>query len=356
MINDQKTIDEYYEMLINKSSQYEGIFFVGVKTTGVFCRPTCPAKKPLKINCEFFNSAQEAVLSGFRPCKRCNPLSSPSLFTPEVQKLIEAIEQDPTRKWTDADFDKLSVSANTARRQFKKQFGMTFIAYTRSRRLGIAFQQIRNGSKVIDGQLNAGYESGNGFTDAFSKTMGNLPMKSKEIKELKSTWIETPLGAMIAIADDDYLYLLEFTDRRGLENEIKKLREKHHYCIVPGNSEVFVKLRYELNNYFKGFNFEFTVPIKMIGSDFQKNVWLKLQEIPPGETISYKKLACSVSNANAARAVARANGANQISILIPCHRVINLNGELGGYGGGIHRKEWLLRLEKNNMIKADTNR
>src|SRR5260221_2980699 len=137
---------EYYQALLDKNTNYEGIFYVGVKTTGVFCRPTCPARKPKFENCEFFETAQEALLASFRPCQRCRPLSYPDQTSELVQTLIEAIEKDPSRRWKDRDFQNLSIDASTARRQFKKRFGMTFVAYARARRMGIAMKQIRKGN------------------------------------------------------------------------------------------------------------------------------------------------------------------------------------------------------------------
>ena len=152
----------YYQALLDKDDEYEGIFYVGVTTTRVFCRPTCPARKPKKENCEFFRTAQEAMLASFRPCKRCRPLSHPNYVSDTIQLLVEAVEQDPNKRWKTADFKALSIDESTARRQFKKRFGMTFVAYARARRIGVAMQEIRKGSSVIDAQLQAGFESGSG--------------------------------------------------------------------------------------------------------------------------------------------------------------------------------------------------
>ncbi|OZQ63953.1 bifunctional transcriptional activator/DNA repair enzyme protein Ada [Paenibacillus sp. VTT E-133280] len=347
MITNKQQIDKYYEMLVEKNSNYEGVFFVGVRTTRIMCRPTCPAKKPYKENCEFFATAKEALLASYRPCKRCQPMSNPTKMSTEVKLLVEAIELNPERKWTDKDFDELSMSANTARRQFKKQFGMTFIEYARSRRLGLAFKHIRNGDSIINAQLDSGYDSSNGFRDAFSRTMGTVPNHSKQIKVLYCTWIETILGSMLAISDEECLLLLEFVDRKGLENEIKKLRTRLNATILPEKVPVLAQIEEELNLYFEGKLTEFRTPIRYIGSDFQQRVWNELRRIPVGQTVSYKELAEKINNPAACRAVARANGANQLSILVPCHRVINSNGESGGYGGGIARKEWLIHHENN---------
>lgn len=353
MILDGVQIDHFYKKLVEKDSSYEGTFFVGVKTTGIFCRPTCPAKKPKKENCEFFQTAQEATLAAYRPCKRCQPLNMPSTFSPEVKKLVEAIEENPQKKWMDKDFDLLAISPNTARRQFKKMFGMTFIEYARARRLGLAFNHIRNGKPIIDTQLASGYDSGNGFRDAFTKIMGTKPKDNKKIEMLTMQWFETKLGPMVAVASDSGLYLLEFVDRRGLEKEIEKLRAKKNAAIIPGTTVVLEQLQKELSLYFEGLLQIFEVPLADdYGTDFQRLVWKELCKIPYGQTINYKELAIAVGNEKATRAVARANGANTISIIIPCHRVINSNGELGGYGGGLDRKKWLIELEIDNRLQV----
>jgi AraC family transcriptional regulator of adaptative response/methylated-DNA-[protein]-cysteine methyltransferase len=260
--------------------------------------------------------------------------------------LVEAVEKNPEKRWKESDFKKLYVDASTARRQFKKRFGMTFVAYARARRMGLAMKQIREGHTVIDAQLSSGYESGSGFRDAFSRIMGAAPSKSGNHNVLKASWIDTPLGPMLAIGDDLALYMIEFVDRRGLEKEIERLRKKTKLAIVPGKPNPIKQIESELEGYFSGKNQEFKTPLFLLGSPFQKRVWEELQKIPRGETRSYAEIAKAIGKPSAFRAVALANGANQFAIVIPCHRVINSNGDLGGYGGGIKRKEWLLKHER----------
>ncbi len=340
---DQKKL--FYKALLEKNSEYEGLFYVGVKTTGVFCRPTCPARKPKFENCEFFNSAKEALTAAFRPCQRCRPLSHPNQVSSVVQTLVDAIEKNPEKRWKSDDFRQLTIDESTARRQFKKRFRMTFVEYARARRMGLAMKQIRKGNPVIDAQIEAGYESSSGFRDAFSRIMGSAPTQKNHLI-LKAAWIDTKLGPMLSIADDNGLYLLEFVDRRGLEREVERLRKKLQAAIIPGETHIIKKIKKELMDYFNGKKCQFKTPLILIGSLFQKSVWGTLQKIPPGETRSYLDIAKAVKKPTAFRAVANANGANQLAIIIPCHRVINANGDLGGYGGGISRKQWLIDHEK----------
>ncbi|MBA3813668.1 MAG: bifunctional transcriptional activator/DNA repair protein Ada [Alphaproteobacteria bacterium] len=340
---------EYYQALLDKNPEYEGVFYVGVKTTGVLCRPTCPARKPNFENCEFFETAQGALLASFRPCQRCRPLSHPNHVSELVQTLVKAVEDDPSRRWKDKDFEELSVDASTARRQFKKRFGMTFVEYARARRMGLAMKQIRGGDKVINAQIDTGYESSSGFRDAFSRIMGAAPSKLGHLNVLKASWLDTKLGPMIAIADEDALYLLEFVDRRGLEREVERLRQKTKSAILPGTTSPIHSIEKELNQYFNGELKAFKTPLFLLGSSFQKRVWEELQRIPFGETRSYAELAKAIGTPSAFRAVANANGANQIALVIPCHRVINTNGEHGGYGGGVVRKKRLINHEKQGI-------
>lgn len=346
----EKEKTEFYQALLEKKSEYEGVFFVGVKTTGVFCRPTCPARKPKFENCEFFENAKQALLASFRPCRRCQPLSHPNHVSKLVQILVEAVEQNPEKRWKDRDFKELSVDASTARRQFKKRFGMTFVEYARARRMGLAMKQIRSGESVIEAQLSTGYESGSGFRDAFTRIMGAPPSKMENDKILKAAWIDTILGPMLAIGDDSSLYLLEFVDRRGLEKEVERMRKRVNAAIIPGCTNPIQQIQEELKRYFEGTLKEFKTPLFLLGSPFQKRVWNALQKIPPGETRSYSDIANAIERPTAFRAVAQANGANQLAIVIPCHRVINANGEIGGYGGGVIRKKWLLSHEKNLIV------
>ena len=336
---------KYYQALLDKDPNYDGVFYVGVTTTGVFCRSTCPARKPKMENCTFLDTAEEALLASFRPCKRCQPLSHPDEVPQLVRALVEAVENTPEKRWKEQDFEALSTNAAQASRLFKKRFGMTFVAYARARRMGIAFKEIKQKNSVIESQLSVGYESGSGFRDAFSRIMGAPPLRAGEVHVLKASWIDTPLGPMLAIADEEELYLLEFVGRRGLEREIERLRYRMHAPIIPGMTAPLRSIEKELEKYFRGELMDFQTPFKTIGTPFQKQVWKELCEIPFGQTRSYKQIAFGINNPLAVRAVAQANGANQLAIIIPCHRVINASGELGGYGGGVARKTWLLEHE-----------
>ena len=325
---------------------YDGIFYLGVRTTGIFCHPSCSARKPLPQNVEFFASAREAVFAGYRPCKRCKPLLSPGQAPEWVESLLAEVERSPDQRFSDAVLRKLKFNPARARRFFKAHYGMTFQAYCRGRRLGKAFEQIRRGAKLDDVALGHGYESHSGFREAFSRTFGAPPGKADTRECISVTWIESPLGPLVAGATENSLVLLEFTDRRMLEAQFRTLGRIFGRAMVPGENIVLTQLRGELQQYFSGSLRTFTVPLEFPGSAFQRRVWKGLLGIPYGTTLSYEDLARRVGVARGQRAVGHANGLNRIGIVIPCHRVINKDGKLGGYGGGMWRKQWLLNLEK----------
>ena len=341
-----------YRALLQKDSAFEGVFYAAVKTTGIFCRPTCPAKKPKYENVEYFASPKEALYGGYRPCLKCNPLDKEIQPPVLVLKLREAVEKSPTGKFMDSDLIKMGIEPSTARRQFKSYYGMTFHEYHRSRRMGLALHEVRNGEDVIAAQLNTGFESASGFWDAFKKIFGESPGRAEKIEYLFAKWIDTPLGAMVALANEKGIYMLEFVDRRGLENELILLRKRTKGVIIPGSNNHLEKLAVELKNYFDGKITVFSVPVITLGSEFEKRVWELLRTIPSGETWSYVQLARAAGNANASRAVGRANGRNIIGIIIPCHRVIRADGNLCGYGGGIWRKQWLLNHERDAVSNS----
>jgi AraC family transcriptional regulator, regulatory protein of adaptative response / methylated-DNA-[protein]-cysteine methyltransferase len=339
--------DEFYRALQRRNAAYEGIFVVGVKTTGVFCRPTCPARKPLRENVEFFPGSSEALYAGYRACLRCKPMNVAGSAPPLVETLRQQVEQNLSEPLRDRHLVEMGIEPSTARRQFQRYFGMSFHAYQRARRMGSALAAVRNGSNILDTQLAHGFESPSGFREAFAKLFGAVPSKASGVHCLLARWIETPLGAILALADDSGLYVLDWVDRRGLEREIVRLRKKTKFAIVPGDHPMLDQAERELGEYFSGVRKTFTLPLALRGTDFQRRVWEALLQIPPGETRSYAEIAKAIGKPKAVRAVARANGDNFRGIVIPCHRVIGSDGSLTGYGGGLPRKQWLLNHERS---------
>lgn len=331
---------EMTRALLERDSSYDGIFFAAVRSTSIFCRPSCGARKPRPENLEFFATAREALREGYRPCRRCLPMSIGA--APDwARGLLEAVERDPGRRWRDADLRRLGIEPARARRWFLKRYGLTFQAFSRGRRLSGTLAALREG-KSIDGAVGeGGYSSHSGFRTAFTRSFRATPGKAGTVEAVSLTWIETPLGPMAAGAAGEGICLLEFTDRRALERELKDMGRP----AVAGETPLLRQLRAELREYFAGTRRAFTVPVAFAGSPFQRRVWNELLRIPYGETRSYEDVARAAGRPAACRAVGSANGRNRIAIVVPCHRVVSKDGTIGGYGGGLWRKRRLLEIE-----------
>src|SRR5256884_7169912 len=194
-----------YRALVNRDSSCEGIFYIGVRTTGIFCRPTCTAKKPARENVDFFATPGEALGNGYRPCLRCHPLDSNARPPKLIERLRAEVERAPGGRLTDKELAALSIDPSTARRQFKRHYGMTFQAYHRARRMGLALSQVRQGGRVDEAKNGSGFGSASGFREAFTRIFGDSPTSAKTRPCLFAERIETPLGGMIAVADDEGL-------------------------------------------------------------------------------------------------------------------------------------------------------
>lgn len=348
----KKTLPSIREMrraCRERDTSYDGVFYIGVRTTGVFCRPSCPARAPKPENVVYFSTSREALFSGFRPCKRCRPLAFAGRGPAWAERLLKEIEDEPALRLRDGDLRRRGIDPARARRYFRRNYGMTFQAYSRARRMGSALEQIRQGTPLDDVALGNGYESHSGFRDAFSRVFEQSPGRSADADCVRVTWVESPLGPLIAGARKEGVCLLEFTERRMLETQFATLRKRFGCAVVPGQTEHLERLKNQLDKYFQGKLLRFTVPLTYPGSPFQETVWRELLKIPYGKTWSYAELANRVGIPSGPRAVGRANGQNRIAIVIPCHRVVNKDGKIGGYGGGLWRKQFLLDLERQTL-------
>ncbi|MCK5359227.1 MAG: methylated-DNA--[protein]-cysteine S-methyltransferase [Gammaproteobacteria bacterium] len=340
--------DTFYDAYLNNDTSYEGIFFMAVRTTGIFCRPGCTARTPKRENVEFFSSTHEALEMGYRPCKKCKPMSPKGEVPDWVKQALDMASKQQDYRISDAELKGSQIDPARLRRWFKKNHAMTFQAYQRLLRIGRAYGQIKLGQKVIHSAFDNGYNSLSGFNETFKKITGFSPSNSKKQKIIQITRLLTPLGPMFAAASDDGLCLLEFTDRRALEKQMSRVQKRLSAVFVAGNHEIFIQLQKQLDEYFSQQRTQFDIKLDVTGTDFQRSAWSALQAIPYAETRSYHQQAVALSKPDAVRAVGTANGMNAISIVIPCHRVIAKNGDLAGFGGGLWRKQYLINLEQNN--------
>lgn len=339
--------DELYAALVERRRDYDGRAFVGITTTGIFCRLSCPARKPRRAHARFFPTAAACLAAGFRPCKRCRPLCE-GAPEPLVGQLLAALEQDPARRWSENDLAAMGLDPSTVRRAFRRALGTTFLELARLHRVqaGVAARQA--GHRVIDAQLDAGFDSASGFRASFARLLGRAPGEIRSDAEMVAHFISTPLGLMIAVADRDVLWLLEFADRRELPRELGAVESEAGAEIGFGASPVIDALEAQLSDYFAGNLSALRLPPKPYGTAFSRQVHAGLKTIPPGTTLSYRALAERLGRPTASRAVARANAANRLAIIVPCHRVIASDGTIAGYAGGVWRKEWLLDHERRN--------
>jgi len=344
-----KTLPREMEMdraMYARDASFDGLFFACVRTTGVFCRPSCAARKPKKKNLIYHATVRDCLLDGFRPCKRCRPLAINGQAADWLDTLLEKIEGSPSERLTDADLSASGVSPYRVRRYFVRNFGMTFQAYHRARRMGLALEQLQAGGGSIPVALDHSYESLSGFRDAFQRVFGTTPGRSAGVQCIVTMRVETPLGPMVAAATERGVCLLEFADRRALSRQTDVLRRRLKSVIVPGRNVHLDRLITELAEYFDGTRRTFSVPLVCPGTAFQQKAWEELRRIPYGSTTSYSRLARTIGHPGSQRAVGRANGDNRIAIVIPCHRVVKDDGTLCGYGGGVWRKQHLLDLEQ----------
>ncbi len=340
------TPETLYAALLAKDAAYDGHAFVGVTSTGIFCRFICPARPPKFENTRFFASISECLQAGFRPCLRCKPLTTAKHREPLTVTLLDHLDREPHRIWSEGDVVALGFDPSTVRRSFKRSFGMTFLDLARLRRTSHGVERLAAEDAVIEAQLDAGFNSASGFRDAIARLIGDTPANLKGRELLKADWLETPIGPMLAVADDTSLHLLEFFDRKALPAELTRIRTRTRAAIAFGRNKIITALAAELHDYFAGTLRVFKTRLALDASHFTRTVWDALLNIPFGTTCTYGALANSIHHPTAFRAVARANGANQLSIIIPCHRVIGLDGSLTGYGGGLWRKRWLIAHER----------
>ena len=336
--------DEYYRALLERDPGYDGVVFYGITTTGIFCRSVCRARKPRREHVRFFRSAKEASDAGFRPCKLCAPLDPPGGM-PEAYRELLAAAAEGGERLRDADLRGRGLDPEAVRRFWKRRYGQTYQAFSRSARLARAFGAIQAGSTVTEAAFAAGFDSLSGFGGAAKAALGASPSRAARSPALWVSRLETPLGTMVAAERGGRLCLLEFADRRALETELGDLERLLGAAAAPGRRPLHGEVEAQLGEYFAGRRRAFDLPLELPGSEFQRAVWELLRSIPYGETRSYRDQARALGRPEALRAVARANGQNRLALVVPCHRVIGADGSLVGYAGGLPRKRALLELE-----------
>jgi len=342
------SFQDKYDAIGTQSGEYEGAFITAVKTTGIFCPPSWRASKPTVEEVEFYESTQQALQNGFRPCKLCKPMQTMEDTPENIKDIIKQLHTNPYLRIKDHDLKEIGIEPSFMRRWFKKHHNMTFQSYQRMLRINAAYSSIKKGESITNTAFDNGFESLSGFNDSYKSIFGDSATHSQDKSIINIIRITSPLGPMFACASSIGLCLLDFTDRKILEKEFKDLCQRLNAVILPGTNPHLALVKKQLEEYFSGSRKSFSVPLHYPSTEFRESVWTELLNIPYGQTRSYKQQAEAMGKPQSVRAVAAANGQNRISIIIPCHRVIGSNGSLTGYAGGLHRKKWLLEFESNH--------
>ncbi|WVD62374.1 Ada metal-binding domain-containing protein [Orbus mooreae] len=273
LISDLNKTKIYYQALLEKDPRYIGIFYVGVKTTSVFCIATCRARKPKFENVEFYTTFKDALDAGYRPCKICKPTENSNEAPTQVIEAIKMIRENPKIKISDYLLRQYQISPEVVRRWFKKNYGITFQSYQRMYRINNAYQELKIGKGIMDTVFDVGYESLSGFGYTYKKIMKKSPSQNANNKVILINRLTTPLGPMFICATSEGICLLEFVDRRMLETELKDLQKLLNMQIIFGENKYIQQARAEIDEYFKGERKNFDVRLHTPGTEFQKKVW-----------------------------------------------------------------------------------
>ena len=348
-VTDSVQCDTWYQALLARAPEYTGVFYVGVKTTGVVCIAVCRARKPKRENVECYRDFKSALDAGYRPCKVCRPTENACSAPDYIEQALALVRQTPKVRISDTRLRDSNISPERVRRWFSHHHGITFQAFQRMQRVNVALQELKGGRSATDVAFDSGYESLSGFGYTYKKLTGHSPTMAQQTLLIHR--FTTPIGPMFVCASERGVCLLEFVDRRMLETEFSDLQRLLNARIIAGQNEHIRQAENEIAEYFAGKRLRFTLALDTPGSEFQRRVWQALAEIPCGESTHYQAVAETLNKPTAARAVAAANGANRIAIVIPCHRVIGKDGSMTGYGGGVARKRWLLEHEKKIVAR-----
>jgi AraC family transcriptional regulator of adaptative response/methylated-DNA-[protein]-cysteine methyltransferase len=345
--------DQCWAAVAGKDPAQDGRFVYAVATTGVYCKPSCASRRPLRRNVRFFATPADAERAGFRACKRCRPSSEASnVINRVVHELARQIDAHPEQSFRLEQLAKRAgYSPFYLQRTFKAVIGSSPKEYQTAARLRTLKHELRRDASVSDAIYEAGFGSG---SRVYEKTDGQLGMTPSEYrsggKGLTISYASgrTPLGLLMIGATDRGICFLQFGagDRELTAELARQFPAATLQAMPPANQEQFESWMAALNRHLRGLEPRLDLPLDVRGSAFQLIVWRYLQKLPYGEVRSYSEVAAGIGKPSAARAVARACATNHVALLIPCHRVVRGTGELGGYRWGLQRKRVLLDTER----------
>jgi AraC family transcriptional regulator of adaptative response/methylated-DNA-[protein]-cysteine methyltransferase len=350
------SLKEKIEAVYTKNSEYDGTFVYGVSSTGIYCRPSCPSKKPLEKNLIFFDSAVEADETGYRPCKRCEPEKKEHSPKEDFVKAVTGyIENNIDERLTLEELsERFKVSLGHLQRTFKKALGISPRQYAETKRLERFKDGLRNGEKVETAMSSSGFSSRSRLYEKASTKIGMTPTEYRNGGSdvlISYSVTETPFSRLLIATTERGVCAVYLGDSETQLVEI--LLEEYPVAQIVRDDAALERLIKPLLDYFDGKDLNPTLPLDIHKTVFQWRVYQAIQSIPPGTTRTYSKIAEEIGSPSAVRAVANACASNPVSIIVPCHRVVRKDGGLGGYTGGIELKESLLRHEESSGGELD---
>jgi AraC family transcriptional regulator, regulatory protein of adaptative response / methylated-DNA-[protein]-cysteine methyltransferase len=343
--------DQRWGAIVTRDSAHNGEFVFAVSTTGVYCRPSCPARRPRRENVQFFSHPQQAEQAGYRACLRCRPKSlSGDPQSDGVKEICRYIEQHLDEPITLHGLGKaFHQSPFHLQRRFKAALGITPREYADSCRLRLLKRNLQAGDNVTRAMYDAGYGSSSRLYERTASQLGMTPDKYRRgaiAAAIRYTCVDSPLGRMLVAATDRGICAIQFAESdeellEGLKHEFPFAQRKAD----DGGLKSWVNA---LLSQMRGREGHASLPLDIRATAFQRRVWRYLQSIPFGATRSYSQVAKAIGQPRATRAVARACATNRIAVAIPCHRVVREDGTMGGYRWGMERKKALLAIEQKS--------
>jgi AraC family transcriptional regulator of adaptative response/methylated-DNA-[protein]-cysteine methyltransferase len=340
--------EDRWAAVVHRDPRADGVFYYSVRTTGVYCRPSCAARLARRENVRFHASTGEAEAAGFRPCKRCRPNERPlaarrAEAVARACRLIEEAEEAP-------DFDAVAASVGMSRFHFQRVFraitGLTPKAYASAHRANRVREQLRRSATVTDAIYEAGFNSNGRFYATSDRMLGMKPTDFRaggSNTDIRFALGETSLGSVLVAASDKGVCAILFGDDPAALAE--DLQRRFPRARLHGADRSFEKWVARVVGFVEAPRLGLDLPLDIRGTVFQRRVWRALQEIPIGSTASYSEVARKVGAPGSARAVAQACASNLLAVAIPCHRVVRNDGGLSGYRWGVERKQKLLERE-----------
>jgi AraC family transcriptional regulator of adaptative response/methylated-DNA-[protein]-cysteine methyltransferase len=334
-------VDTAWAAFMRRDRRWDGRVIGAVKTTGIYCKPSCPAKRPKREHVEFFASGDEARAAGYRACLRCKPdeVGRDREAVAKAVKVIEQAEEPPSLAEV---AEAVGYAPHHFQRIFKRDLGVSPAEYARGLRTRRAEAALKDNGRITDAVYDAGYSGPSGFYSDAKERLGMTPSAWRDGgrgETIRWTHFDSPLGQMLIAATSKGICRLTFDDS---EASLKRLFPNATIVRDDGGLKELVEGALAAIEQPLAAP---DLPIDVAGTAFQEAVWRELRRIPAGETRSYAEIAAAIGHPKAVRAVGTANGDNHVCVLIPCHRVIRSDGTLGGYGGGIERKKKLLASE-----------